>query len=84
MLYLQISILAYMNLLTIFQLIIAVILIVVILMQNRGGGMSGLFGGGGSNVYMTKRGFEKKIFIATIILSVLFFLVSLLNIVMLK
>ncbi len=71
-----------MNLLTIFQLIIAVVLMALILMQNKGGGTSGLFGGGGGgNVYMTKRGFEKKIFVATIILAVLFFAVSLSNVI---
>ena len=69
-----------MNLLTIFQLIIAVVLMGLILMQNKGGGTSGLFGGGGGgNVYMTKRGFEKKIFVATIVLAVLFFIISLFN-----
>ncbi len=71
-----------MNLFTIAQLIIAVILIILILLQNRGGGVSGLFGGGGGNVYMTKRGFEKKIFIATIILACLFFVASILNLIM--
>ena len=70
-----------MNLLTIFQLVIALSLMGVILMQNRGGGMSGLFGGGGGNVYMTRRGFEKKIFTSPVVLAVLFFLVSLLNVV---
>ena len=68
-----------MNYITIAQLIIAIALMVVILMQNRGGAMSGIFGGGGSNVYMTKRGLEKKLFNLTILLSVLFLLVSILN-----
>lgn len=69
-----------MSLLTIFQLIIAVTLMGLILMQNKGGGTSGLFGGGGGgNVYMTRRGFEKKIFTATIVLAVLFLSVSLFN-----
>ena len=72
-----------MNILTILQLIIAVSLMAAILVQNRGGGMSGIFGGGGgSNVYMSRRGFEKKIFVATIVLSVLFFAVSLLNVIL--
>ncbi|MFH0891580.1 preprotein translocase subunit SecG [Candidatus Falkowbacteria bacterium RIFOXYB2_FULL_47_14] len=68
-----------MELFKILQIIIAVLLIAVILMQNRGGGLSGIFGGG-NNIYMTKRGFEKKIFVATIVLSVLFFSVSLLSV----
>jgi protein translocase SecG subunit len=71
-----------MKILTIAQLIIAVSLIAIILLQNRGGGMSGIFGGsGGSNVYMTRRGVEKKIFTATIVLAVLFLAISLLNVV---
>jgi len=66
-----------MEFINIIQIILAIILTVVILMQNRGAGMSGVFGGGGSNVYMTKRGLEKKLFIATIVLSIAFFAVSL-------
>lgn len=67
-----------MNLLKIGQLVIAIILIIVILLQSKGSGLSGVFGGSG-NVFMTKRGFEKKLFIATIILATLFFAVSLAN-----
>lgn len=67
-----------MQLLKLGQLIVAILLMVVILLQNRGSGLSGVFGGSG-NVFMTKRGFEKKLFIMTIILSVLFFAISLAN-----
>ena len=49
---------------------------VAILLQNRGGGLSDVFGGGGS-FYMAKRGMEKKIYIATIILAIVFFSISL-------
>ena len=70
-----------MNIVKIFQLIIAILLIVVILLQNRGGGLSNIFGGGGGNVFMTKRGLEKKLFTATIVLAVLFFAVSLLSVI---
>jgi preprotein translocase subunit SecG len=65
----------------IIQIIIAVALMAVILLQNRGAGLSGVFGGSG-NVYLTKRGFEKKLFIATIILSIIFFVISLLAIIL--
>ena len=65
-----------MKLLNILQIIIAVALMIVILMQNKGGGLSGIFGGGGE-VFQTKRGIEKKLFYATIVLSILFFVVSL-------
>ncbi|MFA5359577.1 MAG: preprotein translocase subunit SecG [Patescibacteria group bacterium] len=62
--------------LQIVQIAIAVLLMLAILLQNRGAGLSGVFGGSG-NIYRTKRGVEKKLFIATIILAVLFFAVSL-------
>lgn len=62
--------------LQIIQIVIAFLLMLAILLQNRGVGLSGIFGGTG-NIYRTKRGLEKKLFILTIILGVLFFLVSL-------
>jgi len=61
------------------QVVIASLLTVVILLQNKDGGVGGAFGGGGGGgVYMTKRGFEKKLYVFTIILAILFVLVSLL------
>jgi preprotein translocase subunit SecG len=65
-----------MDAMKIIQIIIAVALMIAILLQNRGTGLSAVFGGS-NNVYLAKRGFEKKIFIATIILSIIFFAVSL-------
>ncbi len=57
--------------LTILQFIIAILLIVIVLLQQRGTGLSGLFGGSG-DVYKTKRGIEKTLFVFTIVLVVLF------------
>ena len=62
--------------LQIIQIAISIALMLAILLQNRGAGLSGIFGGSG-NIYRTKRGLEKKLFALTIILGVLFFLVSL-------
>lgn len=59
------------------QVVIAVLLMIAILMQNRGSGLGGIFGGGGGGVYLTKRGLEKKLFIATIVLAIIFLLLSL-------
>ena len=67
-----------MSLLDLSQILISVLLIAAILLQQRGGGLSGVFGGE-SSVYATKRGAEKSIFIATIILAVLFMVVSILR-----
>ncbi len=60
--------------LQIVQIIIAILLMVSILLQNRESGLSGVFGGGGS-VYRTKRGAEKFLFTATIVLAIIFVLI---------
>ncbi len=57
--------------------IISVLLIAVVLLQGRGSGLSNIFGGS-SNFYSTKRGAEKFLFIATIILGIGFLTTSLL------
>lgn len=62
--------------LQIIQIVVAILLMLSILLQNRGVGLSGIFGGSG-NIYRTKRGLEKKLFILTIVFSVIFLLVSL-------
>lgn len=53
-------------------LVVSILLIISILLQNRGAGLGGIFGGEG-NIYRTKRGAEKVIFIATIVLAIIFF-----------
>lgn len=66
-----------MQILKIAQIIIAVLLMISILLQNRGSGLSGVFGGGGGGGnFSVKRGFEKKLFIATIVLAIIFIAVS--------
>lgn len=65
--------------LTITQIVVSLLLIGAILLQQRGGGLSPIFGGEGG-LYRTRRGVEKTIFFATIILSALFILLALLNI----
>lgn len=62
------------------QVIVSILLIVAILLQNRGAGLGSAFGGSGG-VYLTKRGLEKKLFFVTIILSVIFFALSFLGII---
>ncbi len=58
--------------LAIIQILLAVIITVLILLQERSSGMSGLLGGSGEGFYQARRGMEKIIFYATIILSALF------------
>ncbi|PIR93325.1 preprotein translocase subunit SecG [Candidatus Falkowbacteria bacterium CG10_big_fil_rev_8_21_14_0_10_43_10] len=70
-----------MNILTVLQTIIAVALIIVILLQQRGAGLGGVFGGGdSSNVFNTKRGVEKTLFRATIMLAAIFIILALANV----
>lgn len=54
------------------MIVVSVLLVITVLLQQRGSGLSGAFGGDGSGAYHTKRGLEKTIFFATIVLSVLF------------
>ena len=61
------------------QIIISVILIVLILLQERSSGLSGVFGGGEGEFYQKRRGMEKLIFRATIVLVVIFAGLSLVN-----
>lgn len=69
-----------MNFLDIAQAVVAVLIIIAIMVQNRGTGMGATFGGEGT-IYRTKRGVEKKVFTATIILSILFLVIALLNVI---
>lgn len=65
--------------LNIAQAVFAVLLVACILLQARGTGLGSAFGGEG-NVYRTKRGVEKRLFQATIVIAILFFGVSLANV----
>ncbi len=57
------------------QIIIAVVLIIVFLLQVRGGGLGGIFGQQ-AGVYRTRRGVEKTLFRLTILLMVIFVIIS--------
>ena len=60
------------------QIIVAILLIGAILIQQKGVGLGSAFGGEGG-VYRTRRGFEKVIFISTIILGVVFVMFAILG-----
>jgi len=47
-------------------------LIALILLQERSSGLSGIFGGEGGGFYQTRRGMERWLFIATIVLGIVF------------
>jgi protein translocase SecG subunit len=55
------------------QIILSIILITAILLQQSDAGVGGALGGGdGGGLYHTRRGFEKFLFIVTIVTSILF------------
>jgi preprotein translocase subunit SecG len=58
------------------ELLIALLLIGLILLQNGKGGLSS---GVSSDTYRTKRGAERVIFIVTIVTGVVFFFISIFN-----
>lgn len=61
------------------QILISVLLIAAIVIQSRGTGLGSAWGGTGE-FYRSKRGVEKILFIATIVLATLFFFASIANI----
>ncbi len=69
-----------MSLFPIISMVLAGILIALVLIQNKGAGLSGVFGGD-SAVFTQKRGAEKIIHIATIIVAVSFLVSALMNLI---
>jgi preprotein translocase subunit SecG len=64
--------------LIVLQIIIAIALTAVILLQAKGTGLGSTFGGQ-SQMYHTKRGVEKVVFTATIILAIIFIIISIIS-----
>ena len=63
------------NYFSVAQIVLSIALILAILFQVRGGGLGGIFGQA-STVFRTKRGVEKTLFQLTIVLVVLFIIIS--------
>lgn len=68
----------YPLIINIVQIALSVLLIGAILLQQRGSGLSATFGGD-SSAYHTRRGIEKGLFWATVVLAALFLIVGILN-----
>ena len=60
------------------QIVLSIALILVVLLQVRGGGLGGIFGQA-DTVFRTKRGVEKTLFQLTIVLVVLFIIISIVS-----
>lgn len=61
------------------QITLSVLLMVLILIQSKGVGLSGALGGGGE-IFYTRRGAEKLVFILTILTTIAFVTTSILNV----
>ncbi len=61
------------------QILLGIALIVLVLLQTKGAGLSGVFGQD-TAIYRTRRGLEKTLFNATIVVAVAFFLISLISV----
>ena len=60
------------------QIVVAVALILVAMLQVRGGGLGGIFGQA-DTVFRTKRGVERTLFQLTIVLVVIFVVLSIVS-----
>ena len=63
----------------IIQIILSITITVLVLLQVKGGGLGSIFGGDGG-VYRTRRGIEKRIYQVTILLAIIFFVISLVSV----
>ena len=67
--------------LNVLQIVVSALLVVCVLLQVKGSGFGAALGGiSGGSVYRTKRGLERTLFQATIILVVVFIFVSFLSV----
>jgi len=62
------------------QVVLAVALIVLVTLQAKDAGLSQMFGGSDMGVQRTRRGVEKTMFQATIVLGVLFILLAIVTV----
>jgi len=61
------------------QIGIAVLLVASILLQQRGTALGSSFGGGEGTFFATRRGIQQKLYVATVVLGILFIALSLSN-----
>lgn len=65
--------------LDILQFVFALLLIGAVLIQSKNAGLGSVFGGS-DNVQTTRRGVERKLHVTTIVIAIIFFAISLANV----
>ena len=63
-------------------IIISIALIISVILQSKGAGLGGLTGVDTGGIFAARRGLEKTLFRVTVILSVIFFLLATLSVVL--
>jgi preprotein translocase subunit SecG len=63
------------------QIILSIALIIAIILQSKSAGLGGLSGQDTGGVFRARRGVERTLFFITIGLSVVFFLVAIVNVI---
>lgn len=66
----------FVDFINIAQILVASLLTVVLLMQAKGSGIGTALGGGTGGSFRTRRGVEKSLFQLTIVLAIVFLIIS--------
>jgi len=66
----------YSDYIDIAHILVAIVLTLVVLLQAKGSGIGTALGGGTSSSFRTRRGVEKTLFQLTIVLAIVFFVIS--------
>jgi preprotein translocase subunit SecG len=61
-------------------IITSIALIASVILQSKGGGLGGLVGGDTGGIFSARRGIEKTLFQATIVLSIIFFILAIVTV----
>lgn len=70
--------------LNIVQILVSIALIVVVLLQAKGSGFSGALSTESSGIFATRRGLEKTLFNMTVVLAVIFVVISVVSVLIAK
>lgn len=66
------------NIFLIANIILSILIVILILLQGKGAGLGSAWGGGGE-LFQTRRGIEKVTMRLSVILIIVFFIISLIN-----
>jgi preprotein translocase subunit SecG len=62
------------------QILLSTMLVLVLLLQAKGAGISQTLGGGSGSSFRTRRGIERSLFNLTIVIAVVFLVVSIISV----